>query len=386
MVRRREKIAHVGIKAEAVPGTAETSFADADFPVLIYEPDFVPDQQNEERNPVSQFYGREEDVAGLRKGSIPFQTEMFAALNHVTTPPPWAPFALACGWAIKTSETLTLSAVSSAFVAGETVTDGSGTGIVTRGLSAAGPLRVYTTAGTFGSSGAITGSLGGAGTISAGPAVVGRVLHPVTDEDEQAVSTLRCHSDGHLDVIAGALGNMTITATVGQTVKLDFDFMGKALSPDTAAVPAGTRPPVKPPSFKVATLTVKLGAGATYSPKFETIVINQGNQIDLPPDANDPTGAGYDVAVIEDHDPSGSIDMLAPLVADHNVLGHHYAADTGPLDFVVGSTPGQMFLIHCPKVQYTNVSSGNRVGRKTYNTDLGIRRVVGDDEIFIHCI
>lgn len=381
---RRVREGNVAVKAEAVPGTPETTFTDAEIPCLIYEGGFDPEQQSEERKPMSPFFGSEPSAPGPKKGTVSFQTELFAALNHLTTAAPWVPYALFAGLVEKPLEKIALSAVGTAFRSGELITAGGETARVAMYLDAPGDLYLYDRSGTL--TGSVTGDLGGAGNISGTVETAGRVLHPVAASASHILSSVRSFSDGHIEQIAGALSTLNFNATVGETVKLQMEAQGKRISAAEGPTLKGLRPPVRPDAFLVADCDIKMGSSDIFKPSFETIEVNAGNTVGVPLNANDPTGAGYENAVITDRDPSGSIDMLAPLISEHDVMGHWENATEGWMTFKVGATAGRSFMFHLGNIQYTNLSTGERESLLTYNMDLRVNRTNGDDEFHILCI
>lgn len=385
MTQRKSRLSQIAIKAESVPGTAETSFANSNAPVLVYDYSISFDQQQNERVPFSPYYGAEPDIPGMRRATVTFRTELTPASNHSTTEPPWAPFLKACGFVVDTLETVAVTSVSGEFTAGDTITDSNTeTAKVARHLDADGTLYLYSVSDVL-SAGSITGALSGSGTIGGDSSAIGRIYHPTSTEASHAHSTLRVYNDGHLDVIAGALGNVTLECETGAPVALSFEFTGKLLAPDSAAVLTGTKPATLPNTFKAVGLTLEMGSAAEFSPDFQSLSLNTGNAIDLPPNANESTGAGYSIAVIENRQSSGSIAAIATTQSDHDWLQHFQDADYGPMSFNVGSTSNQRFTIHCPRVQYMNPQEGDIVGRKQYTFDLGLKRNVGDDELLILC-
>lgn len=384
MTLRHDKRRTIAIKAEATPGTPETSFASSNAPCKTYEHSFTPSVELEERNPYSEFLGSDENVPGPRSGTIGFKTELIPSANHQTADPPWVPYFQACGGVIKTLKALSVTVTMGEFVAGETVENNSQTAKVAHYLNATGTLYIYDQSGAFDNGAIVSSGAGtGVGSVTGGDAAtVGRVGHLASAEVNHKHSTIRDYNDGHLDTIAGALGNMRLEARMGQSVKLMFDFQGKLLESQEVALLSGEYSSRRPDEFAKSTLTLKPGASA-YTPDFEVIELDLGNQIELPLNANEPTGAGYSIAVLGERSVSGRIDALATTKSEHDWRTFAEQAGSGPLSFSVGETDDQRFIIHAPKVQYGSISEGTRAARTTYDVPLMLRRNKGDDELFI---
>jgi len=63
-----------------------------------------------------------------------------------------------------------------------------------------------------------------------------------------------------------------------------------------------------------------------------------------------------------------------------------YAGTQYDASFTVGSTSGNKFVCHMPKLQYGNVSAGDRNAILTDNIDLRLSETGEDDDIVIACI
>lgn len=372
----------VAIAPEVTPGTAVSSFTSAHAKNRIFDVSFTPDVQKEEQEPFSPDLDASEEISGAKSGTIRVQTELLPSDDHATTDPPWVPYAEACGCVVKTLKKVAITVTSGVFVAGDTVTCNGQTAKVAQYLDDDGDLLIYDQSGAF-AAGGIT-SNGGAVGVAAGDATVdGRVLHPSSDESDHKHSTVRHYNDGHLDIIAGALGTMSMTAEMGRSVKLVFELRGKLLDSAEAALLEEALTGLKPISFSKAGLTVKPGSSSVYTPSFETVELDLGNTVDLPMDANEPTGAGYSIAVIGRRTGSGRLDALATTKTEHDWRSHSENGDSGPLSFSVGETDGQRFEIHCPKVQYGQLSEGERAYRTTYDVPLKLAKNRGNDSFFI---
>lgn len=383
MSLRRDQNRTIAIKEEATPGTPETSFSSANAPCKAYEHSFSPELEKERRTPYSPFFGSDPSVAGPRSGTVSFKTDMLPSANHQTDDPPWAPYFRACGGVIKTLKALSVTVTMGAFVAGDTVTCNGETAKVAQFLNATGTLYVYDQSGAF-TNGAITSNGGAVGSVTGGDAAtVGRVGVLSSAESDHKHSTIRDYNDGHLDIIAGALGNMKLESRMGESAKLMFDFRGKLLESAEEPLLIGEEPSIRPVSYRKSSLSLKPGSAASYTPDFEVIDLDLANEIALPKNANEVTGAGYSIAVMRRAEPIGQIDALATTKSEHDWRTHAEEADVGPLSFLIGETTNQRFIVHCPKVEYGTVSEGERAFRTTYTVPLMLHRNRGDDELFI---
>jgi len=89
--------AQLAFKIESTPGSFETlSTSEVKFPV--FDLDFSPDIEINEREPVREFFGPDQPLAGTRFASVSFKVEM-AGSGTATTPPPWGDLLKACRFA-----------------------------------------------------------------------------------------------------------------------------------------------------------------------------------------------------------------------------------------------------------------------------------------------
>lgn len=351
----------VGLKLESVEGTAETLDA-SDFGFEVFEVSFTPDVEQHERNPFRQSLGQRASIAGNQSGTISFETDLVGSGAASTTPPPWAPAVVACGYAEKADVMRVLiTPTSGTFIMGEPVTDaGSFAGQV---VGLAGTLLfLHTVVGS--PTGTITGSISGAtATVSTILSDIGYAYIP--DPGNTPSATVEHYLDGLRQRIRGARGNLTIRGnTSGAPVRLVMEFQGPLDAHADANPPAGiVKPTLNPPQL--------LDAGLEFQGfdevVFDSIEINSGNELDIRRDGNDPTG--FKSTIIADRSPSGSFSAEATRVADHDYIGNLRTNFEGPLFFSLGTTNNQHTVI-AGRAQITNISMEERGGIALFNNTI----------------
>lgn len=392
----RDDLRTVAVKVESTPGTEEAgSWDSSDAGFKHYDVEFEPDQQFEERKPHSDSLGQEPAIPTLRSGNFRFRTELVGSGDHTASPPPFDVPLRGVGFKRHDNlDSIAVTSVTGIFKAGETITGNGESAVVAETLIGDGTLRVFGRTGDLGAS--ITGSESGATGTAASATAIGiayRLVSPKTGPMESL--TLRHYngSDGAtgiLDKLAAARGSLRLEADTNQTVRLIFNFLGKAVAlGESAAQLASSAPSRIPPAFKSVGLGIDMGStGTPYAPDFDTLQLDIGNELAMAKNSNDPTGAGYGITKIVDRNCSGSFNARFTTADEHPWYTHMIGGATGPLTFVVGTSAGNMFRIHLPLVQYKNLGrSRNESGVVDVNADFGFHKSpAGNDEIFILCL
>jgi hypothetical protein len=383
----------IAFKEEATPGTAETSFTSADAPCKIFEATSTPDQDFQERESFSDSLGYDPDIPGVESLSLNFETELVGS-GDVTVAPPFALLLKACAFAENALTRIPIGAITGGPIyVGETVEGGTSSAEATVAKTTydgEGFLYVHSVTGTFNSSETIsvaTGGLNSASCSSTGAAVadIGFAYHPTTSDSSFPALTMRDYMDGKLAVGVGCRGNVTIQAETKESVRLAFSLQGKHGGESDVAQLTDSAPTRTPPVAQNTNLTSYV-SGSAYVPSVASFEFTTGNEINLVRDMNDPTGAGFSYARIGQRQGSGSLDVLATTVGEHDWYGLKSTAATGAIDLRIGTVAGNAFLIQAPNAQYTNLNPAERERQAAYNLDLKLNRLRRNDELVILAI
>ena len=381
LLSRKQQIA---AKVEGTEGTAET-LAAADAAFNTFDVQFTPDIQQIERNPNRSTIGNLPSIAGVRLGSVRFRTELVGSGDGSDNTPPFATLMKGCGFQESTASTvLTISSASGTFLPGEQISNGAGgtTTVVVGNVESADTLYTATVSGSLTNGDTLTGSVSGVTATYTSESADNAVAYR-PDSTGGSSLTIGVYQDGRRHLLRGCRGNVVMRGAVGDVVGLEFEFTGAIQSTTDVALLSGISFPSSiPPQF--------LGVGLaldTFSPVFETLEMDMSNDLAPRRDANDSTGVIS--TKITARSPRGTLDPEAMLIGAGNAQDFYnklYAGTQYDASFIVGSTSGNKFLCHMPKLQYGNVSAGDRNAILTDNIDLRLSETGEDDDIVIACI
>lgn len=156
--------------------------------------------------------------------------------------------------------------------------------------------------------------------------------------------------------LRGAYGNLVVKGQMGQPLIGTFSFKGAYEAFADDAIPVPTVSALSPITFLGTAVT--LGG---YTPTFESMEWDLGNDIIELPDAN--TAAGINKFWIRDRMPKGKVNPDVVLAATHNFFsiwraGTLSAINTGAM----GSVVGNRIAITAANCQYGVPSMGDRNG------------------------
>lgn len=141
--------------------------------------------------------------------------------------------------------------------------------------------------------------------------------------------------NGKLYKMLGSAGSMKFEFGVGTPGKFTFDLQGSYLEPTDAALvsPTGLDTPVAPP--------VALGIGLTWNaitPNVQSVSVDLGAQVAIVEDMNQASGVLG--AVVTEFNPTMTMKVVEPLVADGNWHNKWTTGGGGALDLTIGATAG----------------------------------------------
>jgi len=180
-------------------------------------------------------------------------------------------------------------------------------------------------------------------------------------------------------VVYNAGGNFKFTGNVGNYAILEFTFTGQLYSgPTTITVPSVTYETTQPSPF--------LGANIIFDNNtsfvFNSVNIDTGNNIIIRKDANEETGIKG--VLLGKRHMTATLDPEATFANDYDWIGllkqgHKASLSIGP----VGSEVGNKYSMNAPAAQLTGVDHANRDDILTFDVNLLLTEVNGDDELSI---
>lgn len=169
--------------------------------------------------------------------------------------------------------------------------------------------------------------------------------------------TIQANIDGVLKSLAGAAGTVTIKATVGERVLLDFELTGRWLTVTDDTLPATA--PVTTAPLKLESGTFTIGGKAI---KIHSVELAWGAVAALRADAAAAGGVGH-YAVL-DFDPEITLDPELDTVAGYDFYGLWQSGTTAAI--VIAATAGdRTATITCPAVQIRELGEADRDGIAT---------------------
>lgn len=381
----------IAMKTEVTKGVAiDSGWTPADAPMVTFDADSSPAQEIQEQEPFSPSLGFDPDIVAVRSRSMRFETKLVGS-GSIATPPPWAIAIKACGYSEQALDSVPIGSITGGpFLAGEGITSSGGaTGTVAiTTFSGTSVLYFVGLTGTVGDAETLTGTVSGATatTSAAESSAVGFRYRPISDDSSIDSLHIRDYNDGMMAESSGCRGNLTLRASTGQNPRLAFEFQGKDLGESDEALLANSAADRDGPRFANANFVSYLDGGTAFLPNADTMELSTGNEINLPKNFNEPSGSGYDFAFIGQRRGSGSIDAFAELVATHPFHELWANATTGPIEFRIGDTPGNSFIVQAPNAQYSEFNKGERDRRTNISLGLSLNKLNatgGNNELII---
>lgn len=215
-------------------------------------------------------------------------------------------------------------------------------------------------------------------TVTPGVKGVGDVEYAPTSGDSEML-TIAVQIDGVQHRIVHAKGTWTLEFAANAVPRIRFAFTGLYADPTDVGVAAGQYArwgkPVPPSNDATPTFTVH---GVQLA--VQSLNLDYGNDVQH----LEAVGADSEVAIV-DRQPSGSIAMRAPSVADFAAVKKAKEAATGALAVVHGPAAGPQIKIDCPKLALSQPSYSE--DRGLWMVQANVRPLpnaaAGNDEIAI---
>lgn len=212
-------------------------------------------------------------------------------------------------------------------------------------------------------------------TVNASTSVV---YAPVSTGFESV--TIYYYQDGKRKILLGAIGTVTFSATAGDFLKAQFEFMGHDGGITDTAIITPTYDSTVPPIFLDAGFNWA-GEGASNI-SLENFSLDMGIEIAKPRNANATNGFG-DLSIVG-RNVTGSFDPLDVLDANIDFYAQWEAGTNGIIDFAIGSAGGNQITINMPNAYIKDIGGeGDREGQRSIDITYGAVESTADDEITI---
>jgi hypothetical protein len=175
------------------------------------------------------------------------------------------------------------------------------------------------------------------------------------------------YEDGVRKAGTGFRGTFTLAANVGNPGRFNFQFQGAYEEHGDAAQLTGItyEDQAVPPLMLGANTTLRTeGTASAYATRFSAISLVLGNALAEREDAS--AASGVREYMITGRAGSGSLDPEADLESSYPMIGNFRDGTVGGLQFTIGSTVGNQFIIQTPGVRFTSTPVGDRNGIRTY--------------------
>lgn len=215
-----------------------------------------------------------------------------------------------------------------------------------------------------------------ASTAKSGAPNDGKIIYKPTSSGHKTI-TLWIYLDGILFKANGCMGTMKLMAESGKMPRIEWSFKGTFNVPIDMAIPSGAvYQDVKAVPFTGAQFRV-----GGYSAIIEALNIDLANDIQRRVDANASEGVlGF---IITARDTQGSINPEAVKEATNPFWKDWKAGKAVALTATIGKTVGSKLKVSGPKVQYREITLGERSGIRTYEIPCRFAMDSGDDELVL---
>lgn len=186
-----------------------------------------------------------------------------------------------------------------------------------------------------------------------------------------------------LHTITGARGTFSVTANANDYARFTFTFTGSYVDVSDATTPTGVvYETQQPQQVEYADLTILDDNGYLRTLCASSFGIDA--QVDIQPREciNEPNS--YQGALITGRQPQLTFDPEAVLEATHPFWANLSNATSVLWRARVGTTKGNVVGFEAPKIQYSDLTYGDRNNTRIYNVTANLSRVTGNDELVIY--
>lgn len=398
---RRQQLA-VAIGTEGTAPTWSNVEDPANGRVLIYEPNWQPEQVKFKRNPNRSQIGQLAGVPTTTGARLTFRVELKGS-GVAGTVPSYGPLLRACGM----SQTVnTGTAITGAFARDAQLSTGSVTPAsagtytgtksgrlvvvvtaVTTDTSVDFEATFYPSDGTTpatdnftqssdsavtltGVAAGVTVDFGDPSSSTAGIAVGDRFVAKLTSDQQVdvvykmidssiPVVDLSLLQDGRVKRMHSARGNCRIVGTFAEICWLEFEFLGVPVDDADVALLSGIAYEDTVPAPFLNLQDTEL-ADQDPADCYTSIEVNMNNQLVLRPCARASTG--FISARINSREITATADPEAQLVATVDMFSKLKTGDVFPFVWTLGTNAGNIVEFNAPIAQLSNITQGDRDG------------------------
>lgn len=202
--------------------------------------------------------------------------------------------------------------------------------------------------------------------------------------------TIYWYDDGVLHKLLAAMGNVKLSAKVGDRPKLQFEFTGidggiSAATPGALTLTTWKTPPTM---TKANVVDIKLGVTsyATGALTGGTLYASTGIELDFGNQVNHVALLSNERVDITDRSISGHVDLDLTAANEVSFMATVKANTTQGFGIDIGTTAGNRIMLHAPALQLINPTKQDLNGSRLIGYDLRLVPVAGNDELRIVCL
>jgi len=192
------------------------------------------------------------------------------------------------------------------------------------------------------------------------------------------------YDDGVLHKLLGCMGNVKLSAKVGDRPKLTFDFMGVDGGITAVALPSTTLTAWKTPVAMVKANVVDVTLGASYATGAltgGTAYPSTGIEVDLGNSVQFNANLTAERIDVTDRSATGTLQLDLTAANEVTFMGTVKANTTQSLGFTIGTATGYKIIVHAPAVQLINPRKEELNGSRLIGYDVRLVPSAGNDEI-----
>lgn len=192
------------------------------------------------------------------------------------------------------------------------------------------------------------------------------------------------YDDGVLHKLLGCMGNVKLSAKVGDRPKLTFDFMGVDGGITAVALPSTTLTAWKTPVAMTKANVVDVTLGASYATGAltgGTAYPSTGIEVDLGNSVQFNANLTAERIDVTDRSATGTLQLDLTAANEVTFMGTVKANTTQSLGFTIGTATGYKIIVHAPAVQLINPRKEELNGLRLIGYDVRLVPSAGNDEI-----
>lgn len=227
--------------------------------------------------------------------------------------------------------------------------------------------------------------LQGCATAQASLTTPARVEHTPVSTAFKSL-TLYIYDDGVLHKLIGAMGNAKVSAKIGETPKLMFEFLGSYSAVTAVALPSPTLTAWKVPLPMSKANVVDITLGCTYSAgaiSGGTVFPSTGIDIDLGNRTTFFTSLSAERADLTGRSSTCSFDLELTAAQEVAAMSDINSNTVTSLGFTINGTAGNKIIIFAPQLHRPAARKVDRDGVRMIGFDGELLPSAGNDEVRI---